>query len=192
MTPAVFLDRDGTMIREAHYLSRREDLHWFPATIDMIRLLNRAGYLVFVTTNQGGIGLGLYDETFVVETHQEMDATIRAGGGHVDGWFYCPHHPNAVIDDLRLDCECRKPRTGMIERARAAHAIDLARSFVVGDKLNDVRMAEAVGATGILVRTGHGADIAERQRDALPAGTRIASDLAEATMWMIDAREATR
>jgi D-glycero-D-manno-heptose 1,7-bisphosphate phosphatase len=192
MAPAVFLDRDGTMIHDVGYLSRREELRWFPATIDTVRLLNRAGYLVFVTTNQGGIGRGYYAEAFVRETHAEMDALIRAAGGRVDGWFYCPHHPEAVVVDLRGECDCRKPRPGMIRQAQADHAIDLARSFVVGDKLADLQMAEAVGAKGILVRTGYGADVAARHAADLPAGARVATDLAEAALWMLDAREGVR
>jgi D-glycero-D-manno-heptose 1,7-bisphosphate phosphatase len=102
MRPAVFLDRDGTMIRDVGYLSRREDLEWFPWTLDAIRLLNRAGYAVVVVTNQGGIGLGLYQEDFVRGIHEEMAAAVADSGGRVDGWYYCPHHPQATIAPLRM------------------------------------------------------------------------------------------
>ena len=87
MTPAVFLDRDGTMIHEVGYLARREDLRWFAWTIEAIRLLNRAGYRVCVVTNQGGIGLGYYPEQFVIDTHREMAATLERARARVDGWF---------------------------------------------------------------------------------------------------------
>src|SRR5262245_29534288 len=156
MQPAVFLDRDGTMIHDVGYLARLDGLIWYPYTIDAIRLLRRAGFLVFVVTNQGGIGLGYYPESLVRETHDVMAEVIDAGGGHVDGWYFCPHHPRAVIDALKIDCGCRKPKPGMVEQARQSFAIDLARSFVVGDKVTDLQLAAAIGARGALVETGQG------------------------------------
>ena len=93
MRPAVFLDRDGTMMRDVGYLSRLEDLHWFPWTMDAVRLLNRAGFLVFVTTNQGGVGLGFYAEAFVRRTHERDGGDIAAGGARVDGWYLLPASP---------------------------------------------------------------------------------------------------
>ena len=186
MTPAVFLDRDGTMIHDPGYLSRREDLRWFPWTIDAVRLLGRAGYRVFVVTNQGGVGLGLYPESFVQALHADMDETIRAAGGAVAGWYHCPHHPDAVIPALRIDCECRKPRPGMVRQAAHDHGpLDLARSFVVGDKFGDVGLAAAIGARGVIVRSGHGEAEVARHRDALPAGTHVAATLADATAWIL-------
>ena len=147
--PAVFMDRDGTMLHDVGYLSRREDLRWYPYTIDAIRLLNRAGFLVFVTTNQGGIALGFATEAFVEQTHAEMAAFAAAAGGRIDGFFFCPHHPLAREERLRASCDCRKPRPGMIRQAQARFAIDLARSFVVGDKMADVDLATGVGARGM-------------------------------------------
>jgi D-glycero-D-manno-heptose 1,7-bisphosphate phosphatase len=188
MTPAVFLDRDGTMVHDVGYLSRHEDLRWFPWTIDAIRLLNRAGLLVCVTTNQGAIGLGLCTEDFVQALHREMDETVTASGGRIDAWYYCPHHPRAVTAGLRIDCVCRKPRPGMIERATADFEIDLPRSFVVGDKMADVGLGLAVGAASVLVRTGHG-DLEIAQNGGQAPGARfIATDLMEATSWILDRR----
>jgi D-glycero-D-manno-heptose 1,7-bisphosphate phosphatase len=156
MTPAVFLDRDGVLLHDIGYLARREDLRWFACAIDAVRLLKRAGFLVFVTTNQGGIGLGFYTDAFVRATHEEMAARLEAAGAHVDGWYFCPHHPRAAVEALRIECDCRKPAPGMVRAAAASHAIDLPRSFVVGDKATDIGLAGAVGAQGILVRTGQG------------------------------------
>jgi D-glycero-D-manno-heptose 1,7-bisphosphate phosphatase len=183
--PAVFLDRDGTMIRDVGYLGRLADLQWFPYTVEAVRLLNRAGLLVFVTTNQGGIGLGYYEEAFVGDLHARMQATLEAGGARVDGWFYCPHHPLATIDALRVDCGCRKPRTGMIEQAAAVHPIDRVRSFVVGDKLADLEMARAAGARGVLVRTGYGDDVAAAHGGIVPGAACVADDLMAATSWIL-------
>ena len=117
--PAVFLDRDGTMIHEVQYLRRFDDLTWFPSTIDAIRLLNRAGFVVCVTTNQSGVGRGYYSELDVERIHARMTEDLTAAGARVDAWFYCPHHPEARVETLRQICECRKPRPGMIQSAAA-------------------------------------------------------------------------
>ena len=189
MRRAVFLDRDGTMIHEAGYLGRLDDLRWFPWTLDAIRLLKRAGFIVCVTTNQGGIGLGLYTEAFLGELHERMAATLDAAGAHVDGWFYCPHHPSAIVDGLRLDCDCRKPRPGMIRQAVQRLAIDPTRSFVVGDKLADVGLASSVGARGILVRTGYGDDVVRAHGGNVPGAAHVAGDLMAAVGWILAATE---
>ncbi len=183
--PAVFLDRDGTMVHDPGYLCRLEELRWFPWTIDAVRLLNRAGFLVFVTTNQGGVGLGLYEESFVHAVHEAMRRRIEAGGARIDGWFCCLHHPRAVIEDLRVTCDCRKPRPGMVRQAQASFDLDLTRSFVVGDKLSDIGLAASVGARGILVRTGQGEQHAARIQTADVRPARIAADLMDATAWIL-------
>lgn len=184
MQPAVFLDRDGVLLHDVHYLSRREDRRWYPFAIDAIRLLNRGGFLVFVVTNQGGIALGRYDEAFVKQTHAEMAEDVRGGGARVDGWFYCPHHPRGVVEVLRIDCECRKPKTGMVRQAEERFSIDRARSFVVGDKQGDIALARAIGATGVLVRTGHGEDEEHSEAGSL-APAHAAADLMAATAWIL-------
>ena len=183
--PAVFLDRDGTMINEVGYLDRLEDVRWFPWTIDAIRLLNRAGYLVCVVTNQGGIGLGLIDEAFVTGLHATLDTTLRESGAVVDGWFMCPHHPRAVVPGLETPCQCRKPGRGMIDAACARWEIDLAKSWVVGDRDVDVLMAEAVGARGVLVRTGYGEREWRLKPEAFPPGTPVVENLMEAAALIL-------
>jgi D-glycero-D-manno-heptose 1,7-bisphosphate phosphatase len=184
----VFLDRDGTMIRDMSYLSRVDEIDWYPWTLDAIRLLNRAGFYVFVTTNQGGVGLGLYEEGAIGKVHDAMSVRIAEGGGRIDGWFYCPHHPRAVIESLRRDCDCRKPKPGMIHQAQAKFDLDLARSFVVGDKMADVGLAQAVGARGILVKTGHGAGEMDRHHGTAPGAALVADTLMEAVSWILAAR----
>ena len=185
MRAAVFLDRDGTMVEEVGYLCRVADLRWFAWTIEAIRLLNRAGFLVFVTTNQGGVGLGYYAEDAVRAIHERMAADLDAGGATVDGWFYCPHHPDARIEALRVDCDCRKPRAGMVRQAAQRFELDLAKSFVVGDKVSDMGLAKGAGARGALVRTGYG-EFELQQHGSIPGADFIAADLMGAATWILE------
>src|SRR5688500_1887040 len=159
MKRAVFLDRDGTILEELGYLTPGTALRVFSWSIGAIRLLNRAGYPVVVVTNQGGIGRGLYTREFVDETHAALAARFAAGGALVDSWQYCPHHPEAIAEELRQPCSCRKPGTGMVDAAvkSLGGGINLAGSWVIGDQWRDVQLGHAIGGGGILVRSGHGA-----------------------------------
>ncbi|HEX5069374.1 MAG TPA: HAD family hydrolase [Vicinamibacterales bacterium] len=183
--PAVFLDRDGTLIHDVGYLSRVEDVQWFPYSIEAVRLLSRAGFLVCITTNQGGIGLGFYGPDLVERVHAGMRADVEAAGGRLDALFYCPHHPQAVTDALRLDCECRKPKAGMIQQARTRFDIDMTRSFVVGDKMADVGLATNAGARGILVKTGYGHAQLQRHGAQPPGAAYVAETVFEAAGWIL-------
>jgi D-glycero-D-manno-heptose 1,7-bisphosphate phosphatase len=183
--PAVFLDRDGTMIEDVGYLSRLAEVRWFPFTVDAIRLLNRAGFLVCVTTNQSGVARGYYSEDDVRALHAQMAAHLAAGGAHVDGWFHCPHHPNADVPAYRAACRCRKPEPGMIEQACAQFPIDLARSFVIGDNRADVSAAARAGALGVLVRTGYGDDVLRAHGPIVPDASYVATDLMAAVSWVL-------
>jgi D-glycero-D-manno-heptose 1,7-bisphosphate phosphatase len=156
MTAGVFLDRDGTLIEESGYLDTLDRLQFFPYTVDAVRLLNRAGMRVAVITNQSGIARGLVREAFVAEAHRAISDRLAAGGAAVDGYYYCPHHPDAAVAEYRQDCDCRKPRAGMLRRAASELEIDPARSFVVGDRWADVSAAREFGARSVLVRTGYG------------------------------------
>ncbi len=124
--PAVFLDRDGTLIEEAGYLDDISRLALFPATVDALRLLARADYRLVVLTNQSGIALGLFDDAFVRETHKALDARLEAAGARVDGWYFCPHHPAGQVPELTRVCSCRKPAPALAQQAAADLGIDLA------------------------------------------------------------------
>lgn len=184
MKRAVFLDRDGTMVEEAGYLDRLERMVFFPYTVDAVRLLNRAGFAVIVATNQSGIARGLIDEAFVAEAHRHLSDRLAAGGARIDAYYYCPHHPKGVIDELRRTCDCRKPQPGMVKQAADDHQLDLSRSFVVGDRWHDVELAQNVGATGILVRTGLG----RREEGAPRAHVKpavVVDTLIDAVAWVL-------
>jgi D-glycero-D-manno-heptose 1,7-bisphosphate phosphatase len=163
--PAIFLDRDGTLNVDVGYLHALDDLHLFPWTIDALRLLKRAGYLLVVISNQSGIALGFIDDGFVEQAHATMQHQLQRVGIGLDGLYYCPHHPTAARADLRVDCACRKPRPGMIQQAARDLDIDLTRSWTVGDKWLDVQVGHSAGTRSILVRTGWGA-YAEQRRTA--------------------------
>jgi D-glycero-D-manno-heptose 1,7-bisphosphate phosphatase len=175
MKPAVFLDRDGTLLEEAGYLDRLERLAFFPF---------RGGYTVVIITNQSGVGRGMYEEEFVLRAHQVVDERVKAGGGRIDGYYYCPHHPEAEVEKYRKDCDCRKPGPGMLRQAAADLGLDLSRSFAVGDKWTDVQAGVAAGARGILVRTGYGRTTEAAPKRPVQPVT-IADDLIAATAWIL-------
>lgn len=184
MRRAIFLDRDGTLLEEAGYLDRLERLVFFPYSIDAVRLLNRAGFAVVVITNQAGIARGIVRESFVDEAHRHIRERLEAGGAHVDAFYYCPHHPDAVVASLRQDCDCRKPRPGMFRRAAEEHGLDLARSFTIGDRWHDLQAGAAIGATGVLVRTGYGrTEEAAPKPGVTPAA--VLDNLIDAVAWVL-------
>ncbi len=190
MTPAVFLDRDGTMNEDVGYLGRVDQVRWIPGAIAAVGALNRAGYLVCVTTNQAGIGRGHFTPDDVAAIHAHMAAALTSAGARVDAWFHCPHHPEATLDAYRMVCDCRKPAPGMIHQACARFPIDLARSFVVGDKPLDMGMGAAAGVPGVLVRTGYGADAERAHPHGVPGAVAVADDLAAACRWVLARRSA--
>jgi D-glycero-D-manno-heptose 1,7-bisphosphate phosphatase len=154
--PAVFLDRDGVLIREGGYLAREEDLVLLPGAGEACGRLKGQGYLLVVVTNQSGVARGFFDEDFVRATH--VDLSRRLGEGAPDGWFYCPHHPVEGVPPYRRECDCRKPRPGMVFAARDRWGIDLSRSWMIGDGVPDLGLAVRAGLKSILVRTGKGAE----------------------------------
>ena len=183
-TPAVFVDRDGTLNEDVGYLDRIERLRLFPWSIDAIRLLRRAGYAVVVVTNQAGVARGMVREAFVDETRQLIQARLEAIGERLDGHYYCPHEPNAPIEAYRRDCNCRKPRPGLVRRARDELDLDLSRSVVVGDKWSDIALARAVSLRGLLVETGYGAGQLAMPREGLEADA-VVANLMEAASWIV-------
>lgn len=144
--PAVFLDRDGTLIEEVNFLSRVEDLRLFPFTADAVKSLKNNGFLVIVVTNQSGIARGVYTEDDMHAVHEAIQSELS---GAIDAFYFCPHLPDE-------GCKCRKPGLGMIESALNDFEIDLERSWFVGDKKIDVETAFAMNVSSALVLTGYG------------------------------------
>jgi D-glycero-D-manno-heptose 1,7-bisphosphate phosphatase len=184
MTPAVFLDRDGTLIEEVGYLGHADRVAMFPYTVDALRVLQRAGFALVVITNQAGVAHGYYGEDGVHAVHAHLDARFRDGGVAVAGYYYCPHLKDARVESYRRVCDCRKPEPGMVLRAARDLDLDLSRSYVIGDRWSDVLVATRTGGTGILVRTGAGAFEEDRPVDeAGPAP--IVDTLLDAATWIL-------
>jgi len=190
MKPAVFLDRDGTILDELGYLTPDSTIHLYPYSIDAIRLLSRAGFAVVIITNQGGIGLGLYDHAFVDRTHAMLGAKFAEGGAEVAGWYYCPHHPEAVVAEFKMVCECRKPATGLVTAAAKDLNLDLGASWIVGDQWRDIEVAHRTGARSILVRTGYGSGLEAKWPEKIAPPTAVADNLMAAAAHILRARDA--
>jgi D-glycero-D-manno-heptose 1,7-bisphosphate phosphatase len=183
-SPAVFVDRDGTMIEDVGYLDRVERLMLFPYTIDAIRLLNRGGFKVVVVTSQAGVAHGSVTEEFLGEVHGIITERVAEAGGRIDSFYYCPHHPHAAVEQYRTECDCRKPKPGMILNAARDLSLDLSRSFTIGDRWRDIEMGLTAGTKGVLVETGYGKTEAPRRPAHLPR-TPVVANLIDATSLIL-------
>jgi D-glycero-D-manno-heptose 1,7-bisphosphate phosphatase len=170
---AVFLDRDGTINVEVQYLCRVEDFQFIPGVPWALKRLKDAGFLLVVVTNQSGIGRGLYDEAALEAIHSHMHADLEKFGAAIDACYFCPHHPEHAVGDYLKECGCRKPLPGMLQQAAQDLDIDLAASFMIGDKLADVQAGLNAGCTPLMVLTGYGA----AQVAGLPEGVQCYCDL---------------
>jgi len=156
LRPAVFLDRDGTINVEKDYLYRVEDFEFVPGAPEAIKRLKDAGFLVIVVTNQSGVARGYYTLKDVEHLHDHLSACLSTYQASVDGYYICPHHPEAGVGDLKIDCSCRKPNPGMLLAAANDLNVDLSRSWMVGDKVADCVSGLRAGVRPLMVETGHG------------------------------------
>lgn len=145
MRPAAFLDRDGVINFDRAYVYRRQDFEFIPGIFDAARTLQKLGFLLVVVTNQSGIGRGTYTKGDFLALDDWMRTRFAEEGAEIAGTYFCPHHPTDAIGEYRLDCECRKPRPGMLLRAAADHGLALDRSLLIGDKDSDLQAARAAG-----------------------------------------------
>jgi D-glycero-D-manno-heptose 1,7-bisphosphate phosphatase len=183
---AVFLDRDGTVNEEVGYVNHVERFTLLPRVGEAIRLLNQNGLKTVVITNQSGVARGYFPESLVSLVHQKMQELLKKDGAHLDGIYYCPHHPDVGAPPYRQKCRCRKPEPGLIEEAVKDLDLDLRRCYMIGDRGVDIEFAHRVGAKGILVLTGYGKGEWEywgRQWKESPEY--VAQDLFEAVRWIL-------
>ncbi len=159
MNKAVFLDRDGVITKEPPYYAHRIDqLELVPKSAEAIRLLNKNGFKVIIISNQSGVARGYYQEKDIQIYNNEMKRQLEKKGARIDAIYCCPHHPEAVIEKYRIDCDCRKPKPGMLRQAEKDLNLDLKCSFLIGDKTSDIEAGYRAGCKTILVLTGHGND----------------------------------
>ena len=162
--PAIFLDRDGTINEEMGYINHPDRFIVFPYVAESIRIFNSLGFVVVVVTNQSGIARGYFPESMVLELHERLLHMMKENGAKIDAIYYCPHHPVEGSGQYRQNCECRKPKPGMIVQAQKELNIDLQKSYMIGDRYKDVEFAKKVGVKSGMVMTGYGKGEYEFQR----------------------------
>ena len=186
---AVFLDRDGTINEEVGYMDSIDKLNLFPNAAEAIRLINESGMKAVVMTNQSGVAKGYFTEEFVRKVHERIQEMLWERGAVIDAFYYCPHHQTEGIGVYLQSCACRKPEAGMLIQASKELAIDLRRSYTVGDMLKDIQVAHTVGAKGILVKTGYGINTIEKDLTSdsseICQPSYIAEDILDAVKWII-------
>jgi D-glycero-D-manno-heptose 1,7-bisphosphate phosphatase len=176
---AVFLDRDGTILRDVGYLSFREQIEILPRVPEAIRLLKEKGYKIIVVTNQSGVARGRLSEDQLKQIHEEMRAQLALAGATLDALYYCPHHPSEGVSPYRALCDCRKPNTGMIRKASEQFGLKPGRSYIVGDQVTDMELAVRAGVTGIWI-----CDSVDSEVQACGGTFRTARDLWDAAQWI--------
>jgi len=178
--PAAFIDRDGVINAELHYVHRIEDFHVLPGVYDGLRALARAGFALVVVTNQAGIAKGLYDQAAFERLTDHMRAQMAAEGITLEAVYHCPHHPAGSVAAYTVECDCRKPAPGMLLQAAREHGLDLARSVMIGDKPSDTQAGRAAGvALTVLVESGH-----VLPDDAASHADHRCADLRQAAAWI--------
>lgn len=178
------MDRDGTINEEVGYLSRLEELKIIPEAFAAIRLINESGMKAVVISNQSGVARGFFKEDFLDRVNSRLNELLGEQGAHIDGFYYCPHHPREGRGIYLQACECRKPEPGLLLAAARDMDIDLHRSFMIGDMLKDIDAAKKAGAKGILVRTGYGRNITATDKPVY-----IADNILDAVQWIMDERK---
>lgn len=192
MVRAVFLDRDGVLVDDVDVLTRACDIRVCKTVPAALWRLKRAGYRLVVVSNQAAVARGLLTEV-EAETlmHEVGRRLVVAGGPELDGAYFCPHHPNATVVRYRLECECRKPRPGLLLQAAERHQLDVGRSYMVGDRISDVAAGSRAGCRTILVTTGaHQAAPIESPDSSNWQAVQadyVCANLGEAAEWILQA-----
>src|SRR5215213_928240 len=152
--PAVFIDRDGTISEEVGYVNHPSRFRVFPYSAEAIRILNNNGWLAILVTNQAGVARGYFSEDMIVNVHDQLRRDLE--NAQLDAIYYCAHHPSVGEPPYRIDCDCRKPKPGLITRAAGDFDIDLSTSWMVGDRYSDIELARNAGVKSALVLSGYG------------------------------------
>ncbi len=183
---AVFLDRDGTVIVEKHFLADPDKIEFESGAVDALKELQQAGFKLVLVSNQSGVARGKLDINTVERVNSRLLEMLAAEHVLVDAIYYCPHHPEGCISEYRMSCDCRKPAPGMAEEAAFQLDIDLSRSYVVGDKLDDVNLGKVMGGRSVMVRSGYGKTQCEQlDRERFHRDVAVAENLKEAARIII-------
>lgn len=175
----VFLDRDDTIIRDRNYLKDPDEIEILPGVAEALRILNRKGIPAIVITNQSGIARGYLDLKTLDLIHERLQAMLSKEGARLDAVYFCPHHPEALLEEYRVACSCRKPEPGLLEEAARTFGLDLTLCYMVGDKPDDVEAIRRVGGKGIFIRT-------EKTFAGMAQPDFTAPDLLAAVEWIIE------
>jgi D-glycero-D-manno-heptose 1,7-bisphosphate phosphatase len=182
---AVFLDRDGTINEDVGYPGTYDRVRIYPYSFEAVRRINEAGLAAVVVTNQSGVGRGFFTENDLRIVHEKMLTAFQAENARLDGIFFCPHFISSASPEYDIDCACRKPLPGMAMKAREAFDLDLEGSYMIGDKVEDIRFGLTIGATPILVLTGYGPSSLATLKEAGIEPAYVAPDLLDAVCWIL-------
>lgn len=188
MTMAVFLDRDGTLNVEKGYIREEEQIELYPGAARAVRQLNDAGIPAILVTNQAGVARGYFNISRMHNLNRRVqELLMEQAGARLDAVYTCPHYKDGAVAEFTKDCDCRKPAPGMIlQAARDFPAIDLAASYVVGDKASDITLARNAGCRGILVRTGYGEQVLAGDYQVLEIHPeKVCADITEAVAYIL-------
>jgi D-glycero-D-manno-heptose 1,7-bisphosphate phosphatase len=178
----VFIDRDGTISEEVGYINHLSRFQVYPWSAEAIRNLNLKGLKAILVTNQAGVARGYFEESLIHEVHRKLRDELKQSGAYLDAIYYCPHHPSVGKPPYRLDCDCRKPKPGMLWRAANEFEIDMQHSFMIGDRYSDIELGQNAGIRSIFVLSGYGLGEYEYHRqDWKVQPDWVAKNLLEAT-----------
>lgn len=183
--PTVFLDRDGTLLREVPYLADAERTELLPGVAEALGMLQRKGLQLIVVSNQSGVARGLLDEGLLVAIQERIDTLLAPSGTRLDGYYHCPHHPSVGVAPERRRCRCRKPLAGLLERAAEDFSIDWERSVGVGDDVRDLQAFAARRLPSVLVGTGKGRSARQKLAELGKEPDLYCAHLAEAVPWIL-------
>jgi D-glycero-D-manno-heptose 1,7-bisphosphate phosphatase len=182
--PAVFLDRDGTIIEEVGYIDTPDKIQPIAGADLAVKSFMDAGFKIIVVSNQSGVAHGYFDEDTVRLINNRLGESFASSGAIIDAFYFCPHHPDFGNEEYKKDCECRKPKPGMILRAVAEHKVDLSKSIMIGDKFTDVKTGKDLNLYSILVLTGFGKEQFQKIKSngLEPEPDFVAEDIYEAAL----------
>lgn len=182
---AVFLDRDGTINKDVGYPRDFQAIEIFPYSFEAVRKINQAGLLAVIVTNQSGIGRGLIEERNLLKIHQKLKESFAEYKAHFDGIYFCPHYPFSPAPRYRMDCQCRKPNPGMGKKAAQELGVDLKKSYMIGDKVEDILFGMNIQAKPILCLTGFGPESLSKLEEIGINPAYVAETLLDAVNWIL-------